>query len=508
MFLLLNVAILISWWVAVSFQVTSWNGLILLTAEAALVLMLVLSLSEREEWKRVVFLFLIGLLFRTTQILIIQQLPHAADHLPDSSTYHLHASALVQHWRGHPVPVVDYGLDGLVPRKLDKWLPSANLEYGSVFGTRHFLYELYMGIVYWFVGTEPVNVITSHAVLLAALGPIVYTLARTLFPEKQRVALFAVGLVFIDFNFSAVGAFLLKDALAAVLVSLTVLAVCLVFRSSRWYPAFVLLAVLTGLSLVRYHVVVAFWAVVLPIALWTWRSLGSRKLVAVVVLSFLASSLVYTPSVLQRGFSDLIASNLQTVSGGLQTLVNSAGPAPTDPVPETPAPASPVLTSSAPTRSGPTTSYQPPANPVRPPRPEAFDVWTHQWLQALQKDPVLALVKSGAHTLFAPYPWTPLFHGFSYNFSELLYPGVIMWILALPLIALALRHLPFQSPQVLVVALWATLIVGAYVVFQGEFSGRQRIFLMPLFWLLAGYGLDVALVARVARRPVRTPAST
>jgi ABC-type amino acid transport system permease subunit len=126
------------------------------------------------------------------------------------------------------------------------------------------------------------------------------------------------------------------------------------------------------------------------------------------------------------------------------------------------------------------------------------DLSSTQWLQSLHTSPALALTKGMAHTLFGPYPWVPFTHGLTYNSTELFYPGTVMGIIGLPFFFIALWRLLVRgyselirgSPELLVILSWAFLIVLEYMAYLGEFSSRQRVILIPLFWILVAFGVE------------------
>ncbi len=589
-------AFLIATWLAgLLLERASFAGLAILIVEAAVVLCLLLSLSERARWKPTMFLFLGGLALRVVEIMFIQTLPNYADVPPDTMLYDFNAQALVDHWRGLEVVAEDYYLLGLAALQ-NAWLPTDWFGYASVFGSRSFLYQVYVGAFYLLAGPQQTTVILSNTVLLAALAPAVYNMSNLLF-DSRRIGILAASLVLADPNFAAVGAFLLRDSLITLLMAIALWMTVLVIRKPRaYYPMVVLVVALLSLSLLRYHVLMAFWlavviavlvltyyhgrakwllAVLLPfcigsmallllkdslaafstaIALWatvlivgkrrayypilalvglvaallglamfypglmgfalaagiatfavaaTWRVAvlvvgerrayypvvalvvlaaallgglspllyhvlavfwlavtvavvvmvyyrgGTRRLLAVLALSLVGSMALYTPSSFLDPISQAEAASVQKSAEAVQTM-----------------------------------SYS--------------DQTTFSWLQAFREDPILSLAKTTAHTLFAPYPWVPLFNELNYNSIELFYPGTVMWIMGLPFLFVALWRLLIRgsselargSPELLVILLWAFLVVLVYVAFQGEFSTRSRVFMMPLLWTLIAFGIE------------------
>jgi hypothetical protein len=129
------------------------------------------------------------------------------------------------------------------------------------------------------------------------------------------------------------------------------------------------------------------------------------------------------------------------------------------------------------------------------------------WKDDLADNPVYAIVRSAARTLFAPYPWVAISPGLNWvSFSELYYPGVILWILCLPGIFAALaRGLQQREPGFWLLTLFLSALVAAYTIWLGEWSTRQRVFALPAFFALAAMGwaqlLAWVLGPRIASDP-------
>jgi len=130
----------------------------------------------------------------------------------------------------------------------------------------------------------------------------------------------------------------------------------------------------------------------------------------------------------------------------------------------------------------------------------AVDQTVVDWYARLHKAPALAVATAVARTLFAPYPWVVFTKGLDYhNGIELYYLGVLLWIACLPglfwgLTVKASRpHLEFVF---LVLVIGASL--GAYVLFMGEWSTRQRVFALPVFFAITAIGIT-DLNVRLAR---------
>jgi hypothetical protein len=120
----------------------------------------------------------------------------------------------------------------------------------------------------------------------------------------------------------------------------------------------------------------------------------------------------------------------------------------------------------------------------------AVDETVVDWYARLSKSPLKALATAASRTLFAPYPWVMITEGLHFRSGiELYYLGVVLWIICLPgvfwTIVLAIRNPSFPA-AFLGLVLGACL--GAYIVFLGEWSTRQRVFMLPVFFALAAIG--------------------
>ncbi len=118
------------------------------------------------------------------------------------------------------------------------------------------------------------------------------------------------------------------------------------------------------------------------------------------------------------------------------------------------------------------------------------DDMTLKWKDSLRDNSLYAAIRSVAHTLFAPYPWVAIHPGLTgRSASELYYPGVLLWMFCLPgitaAIALGVRS---RDPEFWLVVLFLLSQLAAYTIWQGEWSTRQRVFVLPAFFALAAIG--------------------
>ena len=235
------------------------SSLLFLAVEAAVMMSLILYLTEHDRRRITALLFLSGLVLFTVEILLIQASPYGDIVPSDSVRYDLNAQALAAHWQGSEVSAKEFLLQGLLSRDRMEWLPSDWIPYTAVFGSRHYLYQVYVGVIYFLAGPQQVTVLLSHAILAAVLAPSVYGTCSLIFSDN-RIATLAAFITLIDSSFAAVGSFFLKDLLVAVatVIALWTTVICL-RRPASLYPALILVGTLLCLSVLRYHALIAFW---------------------------------------------------------------------------------------------------------------------------------------------------------------------------------------------------------------------------------------------------------
>jgi hypothetical protein len=134
----------------------------------------------------------------------------------------------------------------------------------------------------------------------------------------------------------------------------------------------------------------------------------------------------------------------------------------------------------------------------------AVDAAVVDWYARLSESPLRALATAASRTLFAPYPWVAISDGLHRNGIELYYLGVVLWIICLPGVFWAIGG-AFRNPNFSAVFVGSVLAACllAYIVFLGEWSTRQRVFALPVFFALAAIGW-ADLVQRLRRRKAKS----
>lgn len=428
----------------------------------ALVTTVATVLATRDTRRTVLALILLGLLAAALKIFLFQQAPQWHDINPDSITYDLNAQAFAEHWRGNAVENQSYHLRGLLALHAAgvhgaEWLPGDKLTYGLVIGSHEWLYTGYVALWYWLGDATQALVIWSNALWAAFFPAAAFGIAHSL-GASRRVSLVAAGLALLDPSAGVNASWLLKDTLTGFLAMAALWAMLAYLREGGKARLGIAGLALGGLGCVRF---VAFLALVIAaglISVWLLVREKSRSrglaVCAVVFSAWLANGLVaQTPNI---AFNEW---------GGSINLVGAI--------------AEPAITVS----QGVGVLRSDPGDPTA-------DDSVLRWKDALVENPVHAIVRSAARTLFAPYPWVAISPGLNWvSFSELYYPGVVFWILCLPGVFAALvRGLQQQELGFWLLALFLAALVAAYTIWLGEWSTRQRVFALPAFFAFAAMG--------------------
>ena len=395
-----------------------------------------------------------GMLACLFKIVLYQHAPQWLDVPWDAQKYQANAEALHLHWLGYAVDPETYDLTGYSAGWNNihgpLWKADAPITYTGVFGTYEWLYAAY-GALWQFVAQDWVQwTIWSHAALAGIFPAGAFLLSRFL-GTSQGAARLAALLVVLDPLTGTNAAWLLKDTLVAFLAVLVLLAAASLKERPRWSGAAVLgitLGLLAGGRLVAYMAIVIGLLVLIT---GLYRARRRESLAALAAGVCLSLPILLFLNVAPVQFSPTMASKavIQRISAQTQTLRANKGE-------------------------------------------EGSDGVVINWRERLTHDPLRALATSVSRTLFAPYPWVMAREGLTgRNHIELYYPGTIFWIICLPLTAVGLivgaRRMAPESLWMLAIlaSLWL-----AYTVFLGEWSTRQRVFMIPVFFAFAALGFD------------------
>jgi hypothetical protein len=410
------------------------------------------ALAAQEDRTAVVTWALLGFLASCGKVWLVVQTPQWLDVSPDSIQYQLHAHALALHWQGEPVNVVSHKLYGLLAllgaEHGGVWEPQMNLAYSSVLGTHEWLYAAMLGGWRLLADDWLFWATYSNAVLAALFPAASYGIARCL-GASHRVASAAALITLFDPSSSVNASWLLKDTLAGFLAVTAAWGVVRTMRDPNDSASLVLFIAAACLACVRFA---GFSALILGIAI-VYTSLFGRlhrrtlKHLSVCVLGSIVLFGTLYSSPKPMTFQSILASTILPLKAQEVTLHAKEGD-------------------------------------------REVDATVADWQARWNDDPVEATIISAARTLLAPYPWVALTHGLSgVNSIELYYPGVVLWILCLPGILwgipFSLRRTPREG---LFLACMLGALLGAYTLFLGEWSTRQRVFMLPVFYSFAAIG--------------------
>ena len=394
----------------------------------------------------------LGLILALGKIWLFQQAPQWQDTNPDSITYDLKARAFALRWQGETVLAEDYRLRGFLAwhqagHVEPEWKQEDAFAWKSVIGSNEWLYTVYVALWYWLAEASQNEVIFSNAIW-AAFFPVSAFVIALLLGTSRNVAYFAAALALADPMAGVNASCLLKDTLIGFLAMACLCVAIRIIREGNWWLALCLGVFLAYLSIGRYGAFFGFLcASVLVVAYMVYR----RQIKPATVFAFsmlmawcLSGLLIYMPYVTRADFAH---TPTQSLSGSIRVFQREEGD-----------------------RGAAKT--------------------TVSWKKDFANNPVIAVVKSVAHTLFAPYPWVAISSGLTWNsFNELYYPGMILWIFCLPGIFLTLWHgVRKHDPVFWLLTFFFASQLAAYTIWLGEWSTRQRVFVLPAFFVFAAIG--------------------
>lgn len=421
---------------------------------AALILWITHALAEAEFKAAVTRWALVGLGLAVLKSLLILQTSQWSDVPPDSRIFQLHAEALRLHWMGLPVDPDDYKLTGYLNSWRTylgpHWMPDAPLQYVGVLGTHEWLYTAFLAVWQSLGEGWAFWATMGNAAMAGALPSFTYLVVRHL-GASARIGHLGAVLVALDPSIAVNSTWLIKDTLAAFVAMAGVVLIGRLFRRPHWVLAVALALVLGLLAGIRFVAYAAFLIALLgltPMFLSTREGPSVRAIGLAILLSTFVWASIYTaPQPLTPGgWIDALENPLHAQADTLHADVGELG----------------------------------------------ADESVAAWKSYLQDKPEWAPLRSALRTLMAPYPWVALTHGLSGdNHIELYLPGTVLWILSLPAILLGMLTAARQAgPKAWVLLIVLALIAGAYITFFGEWSTRQRIFMLPLFFAFAAIGWD------------------
>lgn len=442
-------------------------------ASFSFVVLTALMLAPRNERCTVVYLVMLGLVVSALKIWVFQQTPQWHDINPDAITYELNAQAFAEHWRGNAAEGKSHHLRGLLAFHAAgahgaEWVPGDKLTYGGVIGSSEWLFAGYIALWYWLGDATQALAIFSNALWAAFFPAAAFGIAQFL-GASRRVSLVAGGFAVLDPSAGVNAAWLLKDTLAGFLAMASLWALLAHLSEGGKARFAIAILALGGLGGVRFVGFLALVCAAVPISAWLLFNDKKRRSRGLAIVGIVFSAWLINGLVAKAPHFSMTGGTLNII----RTLVT------------------------------PFTTASQGVLILRSKRDEAStDDSVLAWKDALAENPVYAIIRSAVRTLFAPYPWVAISPGLNWvSFSELYYPGLVLWILCLPGIFAALvRGLRQHDPGFWLTALFLAALVAAYTIWLGEWSTRQRVFALPAFFALAAMGWS-QLHALVSEHP-------
>jgi hypothetical protein len=475
---------------------------------AVVVVVLVFSmkmLADKEIRKTVACWTLIGISLGVCKSLLIQMTPQWLDTPLDSLIYQHHAQALFLHWTGQSVDANVYELAGLLNMWTHGghpvWLPTDQIPYAGVFGSHEWIFSGLLGL-WTLAGNSLASAIIANSILTGAFPAATYIITREL-GGPPKVCHFAALLVALEPSIALNSAWLLKDTLATLLCMVVIISACQLCNKPTLKFASILAVSLGFLAAVKYVAFISFCMVFCVLALYfvvkkpraTAAAFVSASMAAVMIWGVL----YYVPFEQKLTQPATVATAPlppKATPAQVEQVLTAAPPAKTTP-PAAPSASKPTETASfsltttvtttlkaqATTLQGQTTTLTATANE------EGADGSVIGWRSYLHDQPVSALARAVVRTLLAPYPWVALTHGLAGNNQlELYMLAATTWVIALPGTLLGLIIMARRNLKTLMLVALLGIIAVAYIVFFGEWSTRQRVFMMPVMYSFSALG--------------------
>ncbi|MCD5971710.1 hypothetical protein [Pseudomonas quasicaspiana] len=437
-----------------------------------LTILLMRTLTDAIDKNAIAFWTLAGIVIATLKIFLIQLTPQWSDLPLDSITYQLHAQALYMHWIGLPVDPYEYRLNGYIslakPGFTEYWLPNEGLSYTAVLGTHAWFYSALVAIWQFITDDWIVTAILVNATMAGALPAATYIITRELSAPTKTCHVAAI-LMAIDPLTAINSSWLIKDTLSTFLSAIIIISICALYKRAS-FKFIVILAISLGLiGCVRFVAYTAFGVTIFGlVACLVFKKNNARALglsISAIMAVFIWGAIYFAPYAKATPY--VIRSSIEQES--VRPLAHGVG--------QLGSALSGAITGQISTLNANTDE-------------SGADESVIKWYAYINEEPVAKIVsRSLARTLLAPYPWTlftqPLTRS---NHIELYLFGMLFWTLVLPgvlagtVIILRKGVLAYSLVTLLII------IAIAYIIFFGEWSTRQRVFMMPLFLALSAIG--------------------
>lgn len=405
------------------------------------------------------------------KIAVVQLLPQWQDTPPDSITYWLNAKAIALHWSHLAVDAETYRLKG---GSGTTWTIDSHLAIPDVLGTRAWIYAAYIASWIHFADASRQIVILSNGLWSSFFPPAVFCIAMLL-GVQRRIAVYAGLVAAVDPMTGVNAAHLLKDTITCFLFTTAIwAALILTFQSKTkiaaasvcFVPATTVLYCLRSISF--YSIMMAMIVVALLLAL---KRCPQRCLLimGLIVITWITSHQLAICSLSWPHISSSQHMQQQgihhpTGAGIGGAFISQAGPI--------------IGAFNSLHASNGSNGYDP---------------TVAAWLSSLQGSPLQALTISALRSLFAPNLLAIAKPGMNWHDAhELYYPGMILWIGCLPFLFISIRYLMARlDPAHLLILMILVIHLAAYIVMYGEFSGRQRVLVVPICIALSALGFQI-----------------
>lgn len=478
-----------------------------------------LILAPRKFAKQSMSAFLFAGIIFSLGVEIVRSSQYGSLQFEDGNYYAAFAEGIKSHMEGHAIwvprhnrpehwRILPKGVETYTPTSNEEklwsetypdwepfiWLPSHTPHYPSKFDGP-IIYPLVIASFSHFAGAAISSFIYVQVILLASLAQIIFLIGAALF-RKAKYGWIAWGLILMDSGFLAIGAYHFKDTLIVWSLYLLALALLAMLRGSvRQGVLAVVIAVATiiFISLLRYPL---YFSVILSLLFLFVSGIGLKKAHRMLILFLGALGVV--GGVVAMGGPDTLTNRTKVIDHLsfpihlIRTTFYRQQVIQLDKVkPKRQVGENAVVTeqnevddkkvaqdwvSSTAERSGKANNEQQNEYSIK---------------VTFVSEGLLRKVAVGtARTFFAPYPWAIFKQGLIGTWPELFYPGMVMWILGLPLAFLFLPDAVKSKDPVLYFLLGITIVCAvAYIAYDGEYSTRVRLMSMPLAWLMVTGGV-------------------
>jgi len=512
-------------WVNASKAIKSDSGFEIFVLIIALILLgssiagLSMFVAPREYSTNSLIAFLLALIIFSVQFHWVNSSEYGSLQLEDSEYYEAFADGFKKHFEGRSIwvwapnkpdhwVILPEGVKTYKPSsaELKKWsenYPNSTPYLWLPNKTEHLVskfdgpvtYPLVIAGFMHLTATESSSFVYVQLILLASLAQIMFLISSAVL-QSRKWGWLVWSLLLADTGFIAVGAYLLKDSLVVwtiYLLSLMILAICK-GSTSRLVPSIVIgVGLVTLSSLLRYplYFSVVISLLFLSISLKGLATAKKFTLFAIAVLGILGSVAAL------GGFDDLgkkdkVLDHLSFPIHLARTTFYRQSVIELDKVKKDTTKVDESMSLEAASSSenisvsnralGSSTL----SNDDSSEKSQDYEIKVTVRTDKVFRKAIVTV----ARTLFAPYPWAIFKQGMIGSWPELLYPGMVLWIVGLPFALLFLPEAIRSKDPVLYFMLGVTIICAfGYMAYDGEYSTRVRVMSMPLAWLMVAGGI-------------------